>query len=83
DNRYQGISADYLSLLLPRPPKVKKYPSRKLALDALQNGEIDILERGNIVEAQERNLFFSDFYMRQQSVLVQSMAQPFSSDKPE
>ncbi len=83
NNRYQGIAADYLSLLLPSPPEVKKFYSRKAALRALQNGEIDILENGNMIEAQERGAFFSTPYLRQQSVLVQTVSDPFNPKKSE
>ncbi|SFP84181.1 two-component system, NarL family, sensor histidine kinase EvgS [Pseudomonas sp. NFPP07] len=76
-NRFQGITADYLSLLFETPPVVRQFPSRQVALTALRNGEIDLLGGGTEVEASENGLRLTHAYEPDQPVLVTAESRPF------
>lgn len=72
-NRYQGISADYLSLIsskLSLPMQVVGFAQRDEAIDALRNGTIDILTSANGFERGVKELAFSADYMPDRSVIV-------------
>ena len=72
-NRYQGISADYLSLIgdaLNVPMQVVGYTRREEAIHALRNGDIDILTSANGFERGVPDLAFSAEYMPDRSVVV-------------
>lgn len=80
-DRYQGITADYLSLMFERPPQVRVYSSRASALTALRSGEIDLLGAGSDVEGRENGLLLSEAYLPDRPVLVTSQAQPFDPNQ--
>ncbi|MGY2273296.1 MULTISPECIES: transporter substrate-binding domain-containing protein [Pseudomonas] len=70
---YEGITADYASLLakaLALPVKVLRYPSREAAIRALEAGDIDLLGSSNGFEAANPNLTLSEPYAVDQPVLV-------------
>nr|WP_261792931.1 transporter substrate-binding domain-containing protein [Pseudomonas chlororaphis] len=72
-NRYQGISADYLSLVGERlgvPLEVLGFSEREQAVEALRNGTIDILTSANGYERGVAGLHFSSDYMPDRTVVV-------------
>ncbi|WP_397449527.1 transporter substrate-binding domain-containing protein [Pseudomonas sp. NA-150] len=72
-NRYQGISADYLSLIsskLSVPMQVVGFAHRDEAIEALRNGTIDVLTSANGFEHGVEGLAFSADYMPDRSVIV-------------
>lgn len=72
-NRYQGISADYLSLIgsrLKTPVEVVGFAQRDEAVVALRNGTIDILTSANGYERGLRGLAFSSEYMPDRSFVI-------------
>lgn len=72
-NRYQGISADYLSLIgdaLNIPMQVVGFAKREEAINALRNGSIDILSSANGFERGVEGLAFSSDYMPDRAVVV-------------
>ena len=72
-NRYQGISADYLSLIgdaLNIPMQVVGFAKRDEAIEALRSGGIDILTSANGFERGVAGLAFSTEYMPDRSVVV-------------
>ncbi|MFJ4141554.1 ATP-binding protein [Pseudomonas sp. NPDC089734] len=72
-NRYQGISADYLSLIgdsLNIPMQVVGFVRREEAIAALRNGDIDIITSANGFERGVQGLAFSTEYMPDRSVVV-------------
>lgn len=72
-NRYQGISADYLSLVGARlavPMQVLGFAERAQAVEALRNGTIDILTSANGYERDVPGLQFTQDYMPDRSVVV-------------
>lgn len=72
-NRYQGISADYLSLVgdaLNVPIQVVGFTKREQAIEALQRGAIDILSSANGFERGVAGLAFSTDYMPDRAVVV-------------
>ncbi|MGC5702217.1 transporter substrate-binding domain-containing protein [Pseudomonas sp. NFXW11] len=72
-NRYQGISADYLSLVGERlgvPMEVLGFSEREQAVEALRNGTIDILTSANGYERGLSGLRFTSDYMPDRAVLV-------------
>ncbi|AIS14129.1 chemotaxis protein CheY [Pseudomonas chlororaphis subsp. aurantiaca] len=81
-NRFQGITADYLSLLFEPAPVVRQFPSRQAALTALRNGEIDLLGGGTEVEASENGLRLTHAYEPDQPVLVTAEGRPFDLQAP-
>ncbi|WP_097302575.1 ATP-binding protein [Pseudomonas chlororaphis] len=81
-NRFQGITADYLSLLFETPPMVRQFPSRQAALTALRNGDIDLLGGGTEVEASENGLRLTHVYEPDQPVLVTTEGRPFDPQTP-
>lgn len=73
-NRYRGISADYLNLIASRldePLQIHGFARREEAVEALQNGDIDILTSANGFERRRPGLAFSQPYMPDDAVLVQ------------
>lgn len=72
-NRYQGVSADYLSLLggkLNMPVQLKGFSQRDDAIDALRDGRIDLLSSASSFERGQAGLAFSRSYMPDRSVVV-------------
>ncbi|WP_233281687.1 ATP-binding protein [Pseudomonas tructae] len=72
-NRYQGISADYLSLIVERlgvKTQVQAFAKREQAIDALQRGQIDVLTSANGFERSVPGLAFSDDYIPDRSMVV-------------
>ncbi|WP_408733449.1 ATP-binding protein [Pseudomonas sp. LS1212] len=72
-NRYQGISADYLSLVARRlgvATQVLGYARREEAIEALHSGAIDILTSANGFERSVPGLAFSSDYMPDRSMVV-------------
>lgn len=72
-NRYQGISADYVSLIHARlgvTIEVVGFGTREQAIEALRKGDIDILTRANGFERGAPGLSFSADYMPDRSVVV-------------
>ncbi|WP_455922379.1 ATP-binding protein [Pseudomonas putida] len=84
-NRYRGISADYLNLIASRldePLQIHGFARREEAVEALENGEIDILTSANGFERKRKGLAFTRAYMPDDAVLVQrqGVAGPVSMD---
>ncbi|MDY7559275.1 transporter substrate-binding domain-containing protein [Pseudomonas sp. 10B1] len=72
-NRYQGISADYLSLIgskLSVPIQVVGFAQRNEAVEALRNGTVDMLTTANGFERGVKALEFSVDYLPDRSVIV-------------
>jgi len=70
---YQGLTAEYASLIgkaLQLPVRVLRYPNRQAAVEALKNGEIDLLGSANGYEAATQGLALSHPYAVDQPVLV-------------
>lgn len=81
-NRFQGITADYLALLFEIPPKVRQFPSRQAALDALHNGEIDLVGGGSAMDAENNGLLLTQAYEPNQPVLVTAERHPYDPQAP-
>lgn len=72
-NRYQGISADYLSIIgakLATPVRVLGFAKREQAVAALQAGEIDLLSNANSYERAIKGLAFTRDYLPDRAVVV-------------
>ncbi|WP_371857304.1 MULTISPECIES: transporter substrate-binding domain-containing protein [Pseudomonas] len=72
-NRYQGISADYLSLVSERlgvKTQVLAFAKREQAIEALHHGDIDVLTSANGFERSVPGLAFSDDYIPDRSMVV-------------
>lgn len=72
-NRYQGISADYLSMVgdqLNVSMQVTGFAQRDEAIEALRKGTIDVLTSANGFERGVKGLAFSTEYMPDRSVVV-------------
>lgn len=72
-NRYQGISADYLSLVRDKlgvTVEVLGFSKRDQAVAALLSGKIDILTSATGYERGIEGLLFSNEYMTDRSVMV-------------
>ena len=72
-NRYQGISADYLSIVgarLATQVRVLGFAKREQAVAALQAGEIDLLTNANGYERGITGLAFTRDYMPDRAVVV-------------
>lgn len=72
-NRYQGVSADYLSLLgrrLDTPLQLVGFAQREDAIEALRAGSIDLLTSANGFDRGEPELTFSRPYMPDRVVVV-------------
>lgn len=76
---YKGFTADYLALVFERPLRVRDFPSRQVAIDALSQGEIDLLGVGSEVEARQHGLLASAAYLSDRPVLVSSSGAQFDS----
>lgn len=71
-NRYQGISADYLSLISARlsmPVQIRGFAKRAQAVNALLAGEIDLLTSANGFERGTSGLAFSRDYIPDRTVV--------------
>lgn len=72
-NRYQGLSADYLSLISAKlgiPMRVSGFAKREQAVAALLAGEIDLLSSATGYERGMPGLVFTRDYLPDQSVAV-------------
>ncbi|GFM86016.1 histidine kinase [Pseudomonas cichorii] len=81
-NRYQGISADYLSLIgdkLNMPIQVIGFAERDHAIAALRSGAVDILTSANGFERAVKGLAFSHEYMPDRSMVVGRGSDPWPS----
>ncbi|WAH57078.1 transporter substrate-binding domain-containing protein [Pseudomonas silvicola] len=73
DQEYEGLSADYAALVgqaLGRPLVVQRYPTRDAAIEALRQGQIDLLPSANGYEAAFPELALSNAYAVDRPVLV-------------
>jgi two-component system sensor histidine kinase EvgS len=72
-NRYQGVSADYLSLISAKlgiPVRVSGFAKREQAVAALLAGDIDLLTSGNGYERGVEGLAFTHDYLPDRAVVV-------------
>lgn len=72
-NRYQGVSADYLSLVsrkLGVAVQLVGFAQREDAIDALRDGSIDLLTSANSFDRSEAGLTFSRQYIPDRAVVV-------------
>ena len=70
---YEGFTADYAGIIgntLGLPIKIRRYPSREAAIEALENGDVDLLGTANGYEARQANIALSTPYAIDQPVLV-------------
>ncbi|MFJ4371256.1 transporter substrate-binding domain-containing protein [Pseudomonas japonica] len=70
---YEGVTADYAGLLgatLGLPVKIRRFASRDLALQALVNGQIDLLGSANSYDIAVPGVVLSQPYAEDQPVLV-------------
>ncbi|NWB91034.1 transporter substrate-binding domain-containing protein [Pseudomonas agarici] len=70
---YEGITADYAGILaktMGLPVKVLSFASREAAIEALEDGQIDLLGSANGFEAVNKNISLSVPYAVDQPVLV-------------
>ncbi|UZE30815.1 transporter substrate-binding domain-containing protein [Pseudomonas asplenii] len=70
---YEGITADYAGILsgaLGLPIKVHSFATREAAIQALEDGQIDLLGSANGFEAVNKNISLSIPYAIDQPVLV-------------
>ncbi|PXX53977.1 two-component system, NarL family, sensor histidine kinase EvgS [Pseudomonas sp. LAMO17WK12:I10] len=70
---YEGLTADYASLLADRlriQVDIRRFNSRPEAIRALKDGELDLLGTANGYEAIDVDLIMSDPYAEDQSTLV-------------
>lgn len=70
---YEGFTADYAGILahaLDTPIKVQRFESRDAAIEALTEGQIDLLGSANGFEAKGKNITLSMPYAIDQPVLV-------------
>ncbi|WP_274643116.1 transporter substrate-binding domain-containing protein [Pseudomonas serbica] len=70
---YEGFTADYAGILgkaLGLPVKVQRFASRGAAIEALENGEVDLLGTANGFEASNEDIALSTPYAVDQPVLV-------------
>lgn len=70
---YQGLTAEYASLIgkaLQLPVRVLRFSSRQAAVEALRQGDIDLLGSANGYEAASDGLALSQPYAIDQPVLV-------------
>ncbi|BBP75741.1 hybrid sensor histidine kinase/response regulator [Pseudomonas sp. Ost2] len=70
---YEGITADYAGILaraMGLPVKVQSFATREAAIQALEDGKIDLLGSANGFEAVNKNIALSIPYAVDQPVLV-------------
>lgn len=70
---YEGFTADYAGILgktIDLPIRVQRFASRGAAIEALENGEVDLLGTANGFEARNSNIALSQPYAVDQPVLV-------------
>lgn len=72
-NRYQGLSADYLSLISAKlgiPVRVSGFAKREQAVAALLSGEVDLLSTASGYERGMSGLAYTRDYLSDRSVVV-------------
>ena len=72
-NRYQGVSADYLSLIsakLDIPVRISGFAKREQAVAALLAGEVDVLTSANGYERGIQGLAFTPDYLPDHALVV-------------
>ncbi|AHF68125.1 histidine kinase [Pseudomonas cichorii JBC1] len=72
-NDYEGITADYASIIsraLDLPIKVQRFENREAAMNALITGQIDLLGSANGFEAMDRSIKLTTPYAVDQPVLL-------------
>ncbi|MNM10981.1 Virulence sensor protein BvgS precursor [compost metagenome] len=70
---YEGFTADYAGILgkaTGLPITIQRFASRGAAIEALENGEVDLLGTANGFEARSANIVLSKPYAVDQPVLV-------------
>ncbi|WP_213940775.1 transporter substrate-binding domain-containing protein [Pseudomonas sp. dw_612] len=70
---YEGFTADYAGILAQAtglPVKVQRFASRHAAIEALEQGEVDLLGTANGFEAHNADIVLSEPYAVDQPVLV-------------
>ncbi|MFU2330014.1 transporter substrate-binding domain-containing protein [Pseudomonas sp. NFX98] len=70
---YEGFTADYAGILgkvTGLPITIQRFASRGAAIEALENGEVDLLGTANGFEARSTNIVLSKPYAVDQPVLV-------------
>ncbi|VVQ05381.1 Virulence sensor protein BvgS [Pseudomonas fluorescens] len=70
---YEGFTADYagiLGKLIDLPIRVQRFASRGAAIEALENGQVDLLGTANGFEARNAEIVLSRPYAVDQPVLV-------------
>lgn len=70
---YEGFTADYADILgktTGLPVKVQRFASRGAAIEALENGDVDLLGTANGFEAHNADILLSTPYAVDQPVLV-------------
>ncbi|MFZ5959252.1 ATP-binding protein [Pseudomonas knackmussii] len=81
-SRFEGLSADYLELLLGDRLQVRGYPSRRAALKALRQGQVDLVTDGSQAEATANGLLRSRSYISAPPVLVNDETRSGQPAKP-
>jgi two-component system sensor histidine kinase EvgS len=72
-HKYEGITADYMGIvsqLLHIPVQISRYDNRAAAIQALKDGEVDLLGTANGFEEADPDLALSTAYADDQPVLV-------------
>ncbi|WP_347901270.1 transporter substrate-binding domain-containing protein [Pseudomonas purpurea] len=70
---YEGLTADYAGILarmVGLPIKVQRFANRDAAIQALENGDVDLLGTANGFEARNPHILLSTPYAVDQPVLV-------------
>lgn len=78
-NDYEGLSADYAGLIgeqLGMPIEVRRFASRTAAIEALHQGQIDLLGSSNGFEAADAKLSLSQTYADDLPVIVTRQDRP-------
>nr|WP_256675810.1 transporter substrate-binding domain-containing protein [Pseudomonas sp. R5(2019)] len=84
-SEYEGLTADYAGLVGERLGvriEVRRFASRREAIDALHTGSIDMLGSSNSFEAADANLVLSQPYAEDQSVIVTPAGMPRHPNDP-
>ena len=82
-NTYEGLSADYLAIVakaLNLPVKIKVYKTRLELVDALNDGEVDLIPYYTLAANQDTQLALSLPYSLARSVLISKRNATFDSE---